>query len=208
MSLHPEEQPPTLIALSKDVKPAEYLLIKEVCTIGRASMCDVLVLNQSVVSRLHAQVTKENLHYLLADVGSRNGTFVNGRKLQEPHILQDEDQIGLGIAAPLLRFNDPHATDLVESLHFDERAMIFFWGSEKLELPRNEFRLLYHLYLNVGSVCTRQSCAEAIWERWTPEDNANLDRVIYDLRRKLRKLELEANKIIENRHGIGYQLNL
>jgi hypothetical protein len=208
VSLNSEERPPTLIALSEDVRPAEFVLVNEVCTVGRASICDVLVLNQSVVSRLHAQVTQEGLHYLLIDAGSRNGTFVNGRKLHEPHILQAEDQIGLGIATPVLRFNDPNSTDLVASLNYDERAMLFFWGNEKLELPKNEFRLMHHLYLNAGSMCDRQSCAEAIWGRWTPEDNANLDRVIYDLRSKFRKLGLDAKQIIESRLGVGYQLNL
>lgn len=208
MSLNAEERPPTLIALSEDVKPAEFILVSEVCAIGRASICDILILNRSAVSRLHAQVMQDGLHYLLIDAGSRNGTFVNGRKLREPHILQAEDQIGLGIATPVLRFNDPNFTDLVVSLNYDERAMLFFWGNEKLELPKNEFRLMRHLYLNAGSMCNRQSCAEAIWGRWTPEDNANLDRVIYDLRRKLRKLDLDANHIIESRLGIGYQLNL
>ncbi|MCB0163906.1 MAG: FHA domain-containing protein [Anaerolineae bacterium] len=208
MHVNHEERPPTLIALSEDVKPAEFILGQEVCSIGRASQCNILVLNQAVVSRLHAQVTREGLHYLLVDVGSRNGTFVNGRKLHEPYILQAEDQIGLGISTPLLRFNDPNATDLVTAFHFDDRAMLFFWGSNKLELSKNEFRLLYHLYLNADSVCSRQSCAEAIWDRWTPEDNANLDRVIHDIRRKLRKLGLDANQIIENRFGIGYKLNL
>jgi phosphoserine phosphatase RsbU/P len=57
-------------------------------TIGRAPECD-LVLSQPYISRRHAQITREGMQFLLSDVGSRYGTFINGtltgRRLLRPH---------------------------------------------------------------------------------------------------------------------------
>ena len=41
----------------------------------------------------------------------------------------------------------------------------FFLDQQPLELTAAQFRLLSHLYQNVGNLCTRESCAAAIWGR-------------------------------------------
>src|SRR5512134_3945117 len=87
------------------VQPAKFILINDVCTIGRSSQCDIAI-ESKTVSRLHAKVERDGPRYILYDVHSANGTFVNGRRLREPHLLEDEDQIGLSKPAPLLIFMD------------------------------------------------------------------------------------------------------
>jgi pSer/pThr/pTyr-binding forkhead associated (FHA) protein len=84
-------------------QPLSYALMTDICTIGRSPICHVLI-QQATVSRLHARIERSNGHYLLSDVGSANGTFVNGRHLRAPHLLVDGDMIGLGSAIPVLRF--------------------------------------------------------------------------------------------------------
>ena len=68
-----------LLALHEDVQPASYTLEADICTIGRSPVCQVVV-QRNVVSRLHARVQRDELHYVLHDAGSANGTFVNGRR--------------------------------------------------------------------------------------------------------------------------------
>ena len=48
--------------------------------IGRDAANDIVITN-STVSRNHLQITNENGRFTLIDLGSTNGTFVNGRKI-------------------------------------------------------------------------------------------------------------------------------
>jgi len=150
----------------------------------------------------------------LRDANSAHGTFVNERRIYEPHLLQNADAIGLGTPQPLLRFADPDPTDLVEAgrLHYEARTLKFFWNKVHVDLTPNEFRLLHHLYQHLGDVCTRESCAEAIWQRaYDPgPDDEGLDRTISNIRRKIRQLDpaAEPAEIIKTRRGLGYELIL
>lgn len=69
----------------------------ETVTIGRDPGA-TLVLDHGTISRQHAEITCDGGSYLLRDLGSKNGTFVNGERL-EPHrvrILQPRDQVRIG----------------------------------------------------------------------------------------------------------------
>lgn len=67
--------------------------------IGRGDDCHVLI-KERWISRNHAMIQRtENAEYYLIDVGSRNGTFVNGRRVTIPVLLQSGDRIGLGESA-------------------------------------------------------------------------------------------------------------
>jgi pSer/pThr/pTyr-binding forkhead associated (FHA) protein len=96
------DRPARLIWLDSG-QPVTYLLAVAICTIGRSPLCQ-LHIPHPIVSRLHAKVERQGTHYLLSDTGSANGTFLNGRRLAKVHLLLDGDLIGLGSAAPILRF--------------------------------------------------------------------------------------------------------
>ena len=124
-------------------------------------------------------------------------------------MLQDEDQIGLSKPAPLLLFVDADPTDFISSqLRYDERFMTFFLDKKLLDLTPAQFRVLFHLYQHAGAVCTRESCAEALWGReYDPGLDAEaLDRAISNLRQKLREIRPEA-EMIKTARGLGYVLD-
>lgn len=56
------------------------------------------------VSSRHAQVTLNGSMYVLRDLGSTNGTFVNGKRLGGEHVLATKDVIRLGIKGPDVEF--------------------------------------------------------------------------------------------------------
>ena len=87
----------------ESAEPVSYALHADHCTIGRSPICQILV-QQAIVSRLHAKIAYTGSGYFIADVGSANGTFINGRRIYEPYLLVDGDLIGLGSSAPVLRF--------------------------------------------------------------------------------------------------------
>ena len=66
-------------------------------TIGRAKDCDC-VLAEPTVSRLHAELRRDGERWLLRDLGSRNGTRVNGLRLLEAIEVRPGDRVALGDA--------------------------------------------------------------------------------------------------------------
>ncbi|MEW6277931.1 MAG: FHA domain-containing protein [Candidatus Eremiobacterota bacterium] len=75
------------------LKPG-FGLHKDQVIIGRDVRCDLMINNESV-SRKHSEVVRLAEGYLLRDLGSRNGTFVNGQRVQE-YILNDGDTVAIG----------------------------------------------------------------------------------------------------------------
>jgi pSer/pThr/pTyr-binding forkhead associated (FHA) protein len=74
------------------VKPAGQPVV-----LGRADGCD-LILRADGVSRRHAELRKELGNYLLVDMNSHNGTFINGNQLppNEPTKVIDRQNVWLG----------------------------------------------------------------------------------------------------------------
>lgn len=65
-------------------------------TIGRSIDCDVMI-NHSTVSKSHAVITKlSNTSFILEDLDSTNGTFVNGRKISKSAEISASDKIFIG----------------------------------------------------------------------------------------------------------------
>ena len=70
-------------------------LTKEVSMMGRDVTNDV-VLGDAEISRQHARLTRTPAGFVLEDLGSTNGTFVNGDRLAAPRVLNAGDLLGLG----------------------------------------------------------------------------------------------------------------
>jgi two-component system, cell cycle response regulator len=66
----------------------------EPTVLGRSSKCDIQ-LDQESVSRNHARISRERSGYVIRDLGSTNGTYVNDEVIDEV-VLRDGDQIKVG----------------------------------------------------------------------------------------------------------------
>ena len=75
--------------------PREYSLDKPEIAIGNHPSNDI-VLDDTTVSRRHATITRVATGLELADLGSTNGTFINGRRLLNPTALKPGDEIKFG----------------------------------------------------------------------------------------------------------------
>jgi pSer/pThr/pTyr-binding forkhead associated (FHA) protein len=86
-------------------------------TVGRALGND-LTIDDGRVSRLHARIQRLGSAWAIRDLGSRNGTHVNGERLLSERALQDHDEIRIG--GTTIRFReasaDPTAVTLPHSL--------------------------------------------------------------------------------------------
>jgi predicted component of type VI protein secretion system len=72
-----------------------FELTKEVSLIGRDVTNDVVV-GDAEVSRQHSRLTRTPGGYVLEDLGSTNGTFVNGERLVAPRVMNPGDLVALG----------------------------------------------------------------------------------------------------------------
>jgi DNA-binding response OmpR family regulator len=189
------------------IEPDSIELAEESLSIGRSASCGLMV-RHALVSRQHALIERRGPRYTIVDTGSANGTYINGRRISEPHLLSHDDAIGLGAPAPLLRFADPDPTLIrLGQLRYDERAMIFMLGNQTLTLTPFQFRLLLHLYRHAGDLCSRESCAQAVWDRaYDPATDTNmLDQAVAGVRRAIRLIDPSAD-MLETRRGIGFIL--
>jgi hypothetical protein len=69
-------------------------IAEEAITIGRVGECDI-VLADTNVSRRHAEIRREGMNFVVTDLGSTNGTRVNGVNIKERR-LTDGDRIIIG----------------------------------------------------------------------------------------------------------------
>ncbi|MGE5072380.1 MAG: FHA domain-containing protein [Anaerolineae bacterium] len=91
---------------------ATFSLEGDQLTIGRDS-ASAIAINDAEISRKHARLTFQGGKYVIEDLGSTNGTFVNGQRLASPVVLKSGDVISLGEQIVLMfeaLSSDPGAT--------------------------------------------------------------------------------------------------
>jgi|GEM_PF-957763 len=109
-----------------DTEPAPYLLITAGLGRGQTfelrgevhlgrSRTNAIALSDSKVSRNHARLDPVRSTYILTDLGSANGTFVNGVRIAQPVRLRDGDLIQVGDTQ--LVFHTRPAADFPQGNH-------------------------------------------------------------------------------------------
>lgn len=112
-----------LVGFEGSVKGRVYPLSTGTFIIGRGETCD-MPLKDPGVSRQHAKIVAEGEQYMLLDMESRNGTFVNGRPARKT-TLQEGDEVRICAAAFRFTFLEigPSASNVPpEMLHEDHTA--------------------------------------------------------------------------------------
>jgi len=98
MKFMPEQDLPLLRITQSGGAHTNVVVDKQRFTIGRSGTCD-LRLQDSFVSRHHAEIVCEEGHFLLRDQNSKTGTYVNGERVQSC-VLKHADEIHFGKANP------------------------------------------------------------------------------------------------------------
>ncbi len=199
----------------------ERFSIAEEMIIGRDATCTVVVTDRQV-SRYHARITLKEGSALLEDLGSKNGTYLNGDIISEPLILQDGDVIQVALVQQFIylssdatmpmvgTFNFPlekTADDHAGRLYLDPRSRRV-WVEEKEVLPPlsvPQFRLLQTLYDQQGKVVARQALITMIWaeEEAVGVSEQALDALIRRLRDRLAQLDASHTYLVTVRgHGL------
>lgn len=87
--------------------------VRHVAVVGRDKGCDVVLEGDKLASRQNTKIYTDGRKFLVEDLSSRNGTFLNGVKVVQPQILNHGDEIRVGGA--VIRFEDPSAAAVATS---------------------------------------------------------------------------------------------
>ena len=186
----------------------QHLLTGQGACIGRAVDCDIVIVSKSV-SRQHARIRPEGHYWLLEDLDSTNGTFLNDIRLAVPQKLRDGDQITIGDLT--FTFHDPDVTTRdspIPDLEVDIQAGVVRVDRRPVSLSAKEFALLVYLYQQRGAVCSKDDIGQAVWSEY---QEGVYDYQIENLVRRLRtKIESDPAdpQIIITIRGLGYKLTL
>jgi len=210
----PQQEKPMLIVYEGGQKGQRWIIEQDYTTIGRAPNCDV-VLPERQVSRHHAEIERSEDSYLLRDLGSKNGTYVNGKEVDnEPYHLNDGDEIQVALYVKL-GFVGAEATLPLEvsgpykGLRIEQAARRVWVGGQELAPPLSpaQYRLLELLFEHEGELISREAIVEAVWsdEEAMGVTEQAIDALVYRLRDRLADVDPNHDYIVTVR-GHGFRL--
>jgi pSer/pThr/pTyr-binding forkhead associated (FHA) protein len=174
--------------------------------LGRSEKCAVYIADPRA-SRRHAEIRWDGEVSTLFDLGSANGTWLNGRRSVDAETLRDGDEIT--VASAVFIFHDPGSTLRTGNfplLVVDSKSGEIWVNRNPVALSPKEQTLFDLLYQNADKPIGKQQIAQAVW----PEYEAEVyDYQIESLVKRLReKIEPDpANPVlILTVHGRGYKL--
>ena len=181
-------------------------LTNDTTVIGRIAENDIVVTSKRV-SREHAQVRRDGWRLILEDLGSTNGTFLNGRRLTDGQQLRDGDQIKIGDVA--FTFYDPdvtHQDSPLLTMEIDVEAGEVRIDRQPVTLSPKEFALLAYLDERRGQVCSKDEIGTAVWPEYQEGVfDYQIENLIRRLRTKLEPNPAKPQRLLTVR-GRGYKL--
>ena len=206
---------PVLVAREGQLVGQRWTIDADEFIIGRGHDCHI-VLPERQVSRHHVKILQENGGFVLHDLGSKNGTHINGAQVEGTAVLQDGDEIQIALAVKLVFVG----TDATIPLTFEapkpqgnlviddsRRAVIIKKSELSPPLSLAQFRLLELLYNADGAVCSRDDIVNVVWpdtEGLGVSEQA-IDALVRRLRDRLNEVD-EHNYIVTVR-GHGFLLD-
>ena len=193
--------------------------------IGRRLPADIAFDNE-YVSGSHAEITYDGAQYALRDLGSKNGTFLDGEPVGDrPAPLRSGARIDLGRAAVVLTFQLADATTTQTASDFgldgapsdqswlevqsEARTVLVNGHAIQTPLSPKAFDLLRLLYERRGAAC---SWADISREVWPERDGAPVSpgEVAQQVRQIRQRIDPEGTRPnpISSVQGFGYRLDL
>ena len=190
----------------RDPSKKEHFLEQTVTRLGRAVENEIVIVSKRA-SREHAHLRRDGRRVFLDDLGSTNGTFLNGERVLGSIQLRDGDEISIGEI--VFTFHDPDTTTSetpFPELEVNVEAGIVRLNRHAIQLSPKEFSLLVYLYENRGKVCSKDEIGRTVWSEY---QEGIYDYQIENLIRRLRtKIESDANTpvLLITVRGLGYKL--
>ncbi|HEX5604165.1 MAG TPA: FHA domain-containing protein, partial [Pyrinomonadaceae bacterium] len=114
--------PPRLAAISGKLKGAIFALNEESLTIGRETGADLCIADASV-SRRHSKIESQETGFVITDLESLNGTFVNDLPVRSRR-LEHGDRVRIGDSQFLFLIHEGDATSKSSDVRIDEAHVV------------------------------------------------------------------------------------
>lgn len=214
---------PAIVVLDGEMATHNWILDQEKMILGRDDTCD-LVMPMRQISRQHVVFRRvDDGKYVIEDLESRNGTWLNGNRVEGTFQISDGDEINLamkyrlrfvgsGVTAPVTE----GLPDVILSMGGNGRMKIdiearrvFILGVEMdppLSLP--QYRLLELLFINRGRVCSRDEVVETVWPEAMGDGVSEqaIDALVRRLRDRLQEADPQTQYVVTVR-GHGFRLD-
>ena len=209
-----EQLIPMLVIYKGVLAGGRWPVSQESLTIGRSKDCDI-VIPERQISRYHARIESDESGYIVRDLGSKNGTVVNGEILSDqPYRLRDGDEIRL---ADVVHFGfiAGEVTLPLEDTMYAPGELVVDVATKSVRKGRTElapplspaqFSLLLLLTSAEGSVVSREEVIAGIWpDAVGGVTDQAVDALVYRLRERLVELDADHNFIATVRgHGFRF----
>lgn len=182
--------------------------------IGRSPQADVCIPDRRISSN-HAEISRRDGRYYLRDLGSKNGTYVNGQLLDSECALRDGDEIHLALVVTLTFVDAGRTVPLIfggtlePGLKLDPQSRRVWVSGCELEPPLSQaqFRLLQLLVEADGAVCSRDEVMAAVWPGEAEEGITEqaIDALVRRLRERLAEVDPDHSYVLTVR-GHGFRL--
>jgi DNA-binding response OmpR family regulator len=212
---------PILIGQSGPVTGQRWVLSSPTAVIGRDPTCDIIIPDRQV-SRRHASLRRVDGGFELEDLGSKNGTHINGAPLARPQRLQDGDLIQVALVAKLayvgseatvpLRIETTPEGDVVSvgRLRLDGASRRVWLSDREIDpsLSVPQFRFIELLYQRPGQVCSRDEVVQVVWPEASGAGVSEqaIDALVRRVRDRLAEIDPEFQYIVTVR-GHGFRLD-
>lgn len=220
-----------LVVHSGITEPGQITLDEMTHVLGRLPHADI-GLENPFVSRKHAQIGFSENGYFIRDLGSKNGTYVDGHRLGgDPRILEGGELVEFGAGQVMATFalgtgtvTLPHPTPQAAAqkdrkppgepalrgvaVEANKREVYVEGLLVNPPLSRKEFDVLSLLHDREGEACSKDEIAERGWPERVEGavSDQEIGQCIHRIRRRIEP-DPGAPRFVELVRGFGYRLN-
>ena len=135
---------PRLVAIEGPLYGRSFYLHEPALSIGRLVSNDIC-LEDPFVSRKHCVIRTENEHFVIQDLNSSNGTFINGERV-DAGLLKEGSLIGIGSSLFLFRLPKDHRSEISDPRIDSFRSELGCSGEWSFAIGRNHDEVSHTSY--------------------------------------------------------------
>lgn len=207
MSYAQSDDVPILIGQTGPLNGQRWVISKTTL-LGRDPSCDIMIPDRQI-SRYHANLMPATNGTILEDLGSKNGTYCNGQKVEGSVLLQDGDMVQIALVQHFVYLSSDStipldaaqlpATLRTGKLHLDPRSHRVWVGQQEVlpPLSAQQYKLLEMLTEQEGAVVSRDELISGIWgvDAAIGVSDQALDALVRRLRQRLAEIDNQHSYI-------------